>query len=89
MGAHFKALDEGVLEASLDSRYTQVGFNLVSVQVCIGFLREDNEARILCGGDSIIKTFFSRSVEIACTKQTLTTTNLFASIPLSITMATM
>ena len=26
VGAHFKALDEDVLLASLDSRYTQVGF---------------------------------------------------------------
>ena len=34
MGAHFKALDEGVLLVTLDPRYTQVGFNLVSVQVC-------------------------------------------------------
>ena len=34
MGAHFEALDEGVLLEPLDSRYTQVGFSLVSVQVC-------------------------------------------------------
>ena len=34
MGAHFKALVEGVLMAPLDSRYTQVSFNLVFVQVC-------------------------------------------------------
>ena len=34
MGAHFKALDEGVLLVPLDPRYTQVGFNLISVQVC-------------------------------------------------------
>ena len=33
MGAHFEALNEGVLVIPLDSRYTQVGFNLVSVQV--------------------------------------------------------
>ena len=31
--AHFDALIEGVLMAPLDSRYTQVGFNLISVQV--------------------------------------------------------
>ena len=36
MGAHFEALDEGVLLVPLDSRYTQVGLNLVSVQVCLG-----------------------------------------------------
>ena len=36
MGAHFEALDEGVLLVPLDPRYTQVGFNLISVQVCIG-----------------------------------------------------
>ena len=35
MGAHFKALDEGVLMASLDHWYTQVGFNHTSVQVCV------------------------------------------------------
>ena len=33
MGAHFEALDEGVRVAPLDSRYTQVGINLNSVQV--------------------------------------------------------
>ena len=34
VGAHFEALDEGVLMASLDPRYyTQVGFNYISVQV--------------------------------------------------------
>ena len=32
--ACFKTLIEGVLMAPLDSRYTQVGFNLISVQVC-------------------------------------------------------
>ena len=37
VGAHFEALDEGLLVAPLDSRYTQVGFNLISVQVCINF----------------------------------------------------
>ena len=34
MGAHFEALPEGVLMASLDLRYIQVGLNLISVQVC-------------------------------------------------------
>ena len=34
MGARFEALIEGVLMAPLDFRYTQVGFNLISVQVC-------------------------------------------------------
>ena len=33
MGAHFEALDEGVLMAPLDPRYTQVGFKYISVQV--------------------------------------------------------
>ena len=33
VGAHFEALIEGVLMAPMDSRYSQVGFNLVSVQV--------------------------------------------------------
>ena len=34
MGAHFEALNEGVLLVPLDPRYTQVGFNIISVQVC-------------------------------------------------------
>ena len=34
MGAHLEALNEGVLLVPLDPRYTQVRFNLVSVQVC-------------------------------------------------------
>ena len=34
-GARLEALIKSVLMAPLDSRYTQVGFNLVSVQVCI------------------------------------------------------
>ena len=34
VGARFEGLTEGVLIAPLDSRYTQVGFNLSSVQVC-------------------------------------------------------
>ena len=34
MGAHFEALDEGVLLVPSDPRYTPVGFNLVCVQVC-------------------------------------------------------
>ena len=38
MGAHFEALDEGVLLVPLDPRYTQVGFNLVSVQVWLYLL---------------------------------------------------
>ena len=33
VGARFEALTEGVLMAPLDPRYTQVGFNLISVQV--------------------------------------------------------
>ena len=38
-GAHFKALSEPVLMAPLDSRYTQVGFNVISVQVCLSMGR--------------------------------------------------
>ena len=34
VGAHFQALSEPVLMALSDSSYTQVGFNLSSVQVC-------------------------------------------------------
>ena len=33
VGAHFDALDEGILLVPFDPRCTQVGFNLVSVQV--------------------------------------------------------
>ena len=37
MGAHFEALDESDLLVPLDPRYipSQVGFNLISVQVCV------------------------------------------------------
>ena len=35
LGARFEELIESVLMTPLDSRYTQVGFNLISVQVCI------------------------------------------------------
>ena len=35
VGAHFEALDESVLVTPLDSRYTQVGSHLISVQVCV------------------------------------------------------
>ena len=35
VGARFEALDEGVLLVPLDSRYIQVGFNPISVPVCI------------------------------------------------------
>ena len=38
MGARFEALVEGVPVAPFDSRYTQVGFYLISVQVCQGAL---------------------------------------------------
>ena len=31
VGAHLEALDEGVLVAPLDSRYTQVGFDFIFV----------------------------------------------------------
>ena len=34
VGTHFQALIEGVLMAPLNCRYIQVGFNLISVQVC-------------------------------------------------------
>ena len=38
VGAHFKALNERVLVVPLESRCTQVGFNLVSVQVCLAMI---------------------------------------------------
>ena len=34
LGGYFKALDEVVLMAPLDSRYTQVRFNHVYLQLC-------------------------------------------------------
>ena len=36
MGSRLEALIESVLMAALDSRYTQVGFNFISVQACGG-----------------------------------------------------
>ena len=33
-GAHFEALDEGNLMTLMDSMYTQVEINLISVKVC-------------------------------------------------------
>ena len=35
MGAHLEALEEGILLFSLDPWYTQIVFNLISVQVCL------------------------------------------------------
>ena len=35
VGAHFEDLDDGVLLVPLESRYTQFGFNLLFVQVCM------------------------------------------------------
>ena len=35
VGSHFEALNEGVLLVPYDPKYTKVGFNLVSVQVCV------------------------------------------------------
>ena len=46
MGARFEALIEGVLMAPLDSRYTQVGFNLISVQVCVVRTTDCKEGKI-------------------------------------------
>ena len=40
MGAHFGALDEGVLLVPLDPKYTQVGFNLDCSSVDPGVLLE-------------------------------------------------
>ena len=47
VGAHFEALDEGVLLVPLYPRYTQVGFNVKSVQVCIVVVPAD---RCVCHG---------------------------------------
>ena len=47
MGAHFEALGEGVLLVPFDPRYIEVGFNLVSVQVCTSIT--DENYRIISG----------------------------------------
>ena len=47
VGSPFKALIEGILMAALDSRYTQVGFNLVSVEVCLEGTRCSTVHRLL------------------------------------------
>ena len=61
MGAHFEALDEGVLLVPLDSRYTQVGFNPTSVQVCSGsdrgFAAEEFEQKKVKRGHEICRHF--------------------------------
>ena len=50
VGARFKSLKEGVLMAPLDSRYTQVGFNLISFQVCTpGFGAINFHVNVACG----------------------------------------
>ena len=36
MGAHFEAFTDGILVTPLEPRYTQIGFNLISDQVCGG-----------------------------------------------------
>ena len=41
MGAHVEALIASVLMAPLDSRYTQVGFNFISVQVCLAMQKKN------------------------------------------------
>ena len=57
MGAHFETLIEGVLMALLDFRYTQVGFNLISVLVCkltnFMVLVSESESTTLMQGFSI------------------------------------
>ena len=35
VGARFEALDEGFLMAPLDTRYTQIEFHSISVQMCV------------------------------------------------------
>ena len=49
-GARFKALVEGVLMATLDSKYTQVGFNLICVQVCMDLGHLNQNVRLGCEG---------------------------------------
>ena len=67
MGAHFEALDEGVLLVPLDPRYTQVGFNPISVQVCntvgrhLSFL--EIEAMFQCHNIFHTRVVFNQKVE--------------------------
>ena len=54
MGAHFEALNEDNLMAPLDFRYAQVGFNLISVQVCtMEFVKVKVPAEALTAGDLV------------------------------------
>ena len=48
MGACYEALEVGVLVAPLNSRYTQVGFNFISVQVCLTSPISDSVGTIHC-----------------------------------------
>ena len=54
MVADFEGLYEGVLLVLLDPRYTQVGFNLVSVQVCEATELE-TKVRTSCATDHVLK----------------------------------
>ena len=53
MGADFEALIEGVLLVPLDSRYTQVGYNLFSVQVCDHIFFPTATAEVIPEEDSV------------------------------------
>ena len=46
VGAHFEALNEPVLMAPSDSRYTQVGFNLFSVQVWVNMSGQEENGHL-------------------------------------------
>ena len=69
MGAHFEALTEGVLMAPLDSRYTQVVFKLITVQVCASIFFNKG---IVADGAQIFELLIARAqiaetlVDLSC-----------------------
>ena len=69
MGAHFQSLKEGVLMAPLDSRYTQVVFKLITVQVCASIFFNKG---IVADGAQIFELLIARAqiaetlVDLSC-----------------------
>ena len=69
VGAYFEALNKGVLMVPLDSRYTQVGFNFISVQVRVrrnlfvnGFEVEDKNPNFVPEGDKMFINICSKYI---------------------------
>ena len=64
MGANFEALDEGVLMMPLDPRYTQVGFNLIFVEVRHFFHQTSTTIPFLSAISKFTKCFIDKKVAI-------------------------